>query len=77
MTRSHDAQDGGDAEMITDDQVSDVGRIADALRGRYRVKVPMSVDFAEECRNEAERQGWSLETWIVAAMVHMLERDDG
>ena len=52
-------------------------RIANALRGRYRVKVPMSVDFAEECRNEAERQGWSLETWIVAAMVHMLERDDG
>ena len=52
---------------------STADRIADALRGRYRVKVPISVDFAEECRREAERHGWTLETWIVAAMVHMLD----
>lgn len=40
------------------------------------VKVTMTRSFRAECEREADRNGWALDTWIVAAMVHMLDRQD-
>ena len=54
-------------------------RIEDALTpcDLRAVKVTMTRTFRAECAREAQRSGWALDTWIVAAMVHKLERDDG